>query len=76
MASNITNEDKFINALVSLMKIRAEQQPEKVKQLQRKYAEAEKNMKKLSREEVNNRILDILDTLGMVAPAEGESVNE
>ena len=72
-------DDEFITGLGELVKLRAAQQPEKVKELREKYPEG--LGKDLTKAEIIHKILDILDTLGVIPPEqdpkqEGEICNE
>lgn len=72
-------DDEFITGLGELVKLRAAQQPEKVKELREKYPKG--SSKDLTKEEWTNKLIDILETLGIISPEqdpeqEGESCDE
>lgn len=66
MAYNNISDEEFLTGIAVLARIRAEQQPEKVKELREKYPEG--LGKNLTKEEQIHKIIDILDTLGVIPP--------
>ncbi len=79
MANNKFNDDEFIKELAELVQLRAEQQPEKAQELREKYPKG--SSKDLTKEEWTNKMIDILETLGIIPPEQdpeqkGESCDE
>lgn len=66
MPNRRISDDEFTTALIELMKLRAEQQPEKMKELRKKYPAG--SIKGQTRTETTAMIIDMLETLGIIAP--------